>query len=106
MENKFEKVTVTQKANVYFDGKVNSRTVIKENGEKISLGFMVAGEYEFNTACKEVMEIIGGEMDAFVAGDDGWKTYPAGTSFSIPANSSFKARVKNFADYTCSFIDA
>ena len=41
-------VTVIKRANVYFGGKVTSRTVILENNEKKTLGFMQPGEYEFN----------------------------------------------------------
>lgn len=57
----FNNVTVVKKANVYFEGKVTSRTVLFENGEK-TLGLMMAGEYEFNTEASENMAILGGEM--------------------------------------------
>ena len=52
----FSNVKVVKKANVYFDGKVTSRTVIFEDGSKKTLGFMQAGEYEFNTGVEELME--------------------------------------------------
>ena len=42
----FKNVTVIKEANVYFDGKVTSRTVLFESGEKKTLGFMLAGEYD------------------------------------------------------------
>jgi hypothetical protein len=40
--DQFEKVTIVKKANIYFDGKVTSRTVLFENGEKKTLGIMAA----------------------------------------------------------------
>ena len=41
--DKFEKVTIVKKANIYYDGKVSSRTVLLENGEKKTLGIMLPG---------------------------------------------------------------
>jgi hypothetical protein len=32
--DQFDKVIIVKKANIYFDGKVTSRTVLFENGEK------------------------------------------------------------------------
>jgi len=42
--SEFKNVTVVQKANVYFDGKVTSRTVIFPDGSKKTLGIMLPGE--------------------------------------------------------------
>ena len=99
----FENVRVIKKANVYFDGKVTSRTVFFENNSKKTLGFMLAGEYEFNTVAQELMEVIGGEMDIMLKGETEYKTFAEGTSFVVPANSSFKIIVKKYADYCCSY---
>lgn len=101
----FNNVNVVKKANVYFDGKVTSRTIILENLEKKTLGFMIAGEYEFNTGVEEVMEVIGGEMDIMIKGESEYKTYTEGTSYTVPANSSFKIIVKKYVDYCCSYND-
>ncbi|HAN44837.1 MAG TPA: hypothetical protein DCP97_05535 [Ruminococcaceae bacterium] len=100
----FNNVAVVKKANVYFDGKVTSRTVIFENGEKKTLGFMQAGEYKFNTGDKEIMEILAGSIDVKIAGAEQFTTYQEGTSFEVPANSSFEITVPNFVDYCCSYI--
>jgi len=99
----FSNVKVVKKANVYFDGKVTSRTVIFEDGSKKTLGFMQAGEYEFNTGVEELMEVIGGEMDIMIKGETEYKTYTEGTSYVVPENSSFKIIVKSYADYCCSY---
>jgi purine/pyrimidine-nucleoside phosphorylase len=99
----FQNVRVVKKANVYFEGKVTSRTIYFENGVKKTLGFMLPGEYEFNTGAEEVMEILGGDMDVMVKGESEYTNYPEGKSFVVPANSSFKLIVKTYADYCCSY---
>ena len=53
----FENVTAVKKANVYFDGKVTSRTIIFADGSKKTLGVMLPGEYEFNTGAAETKEV-------------------------------------------------
>lgn len=100
----FDKVSVVKKSNVYFDGKVVSRTVLFADGTKKTLGFMQSGDYEFSTADKEVMELLGGSMEVQLKGETGWKTCKEGDSFMVPANSSFKLKVPEFADYCCSYI--
>ncbi len=100
----FDKVSVVKKSNVYFDGKVVSRTVLFADGTKKTLGFMQSGDYEFSTADKEVMELLGGSMEVQLKGETRWKTYKEGDSFMVPANSSFKLKVPEFADYCCSYI--
>lgn len=102
--DRFENVTIVKKANVYFDGKVTSRTVLFENGDKKTLGMMVPGEYEFGTAEKEIMEILAGELEVLLPGEDQWVTIVGGQSFEVPANSKFKLVVKELADYCCSYI--
>ncbi len=99
----FKNVSVVKKANVYFDGKVTSRTIMFENGEKKTLGFMLAGEYDFNTGAEELMEILGGEMDIMRRCDTEYKTYKTGESFVVAENSGFKIIVKEYADYCCSY---
>lgn len=99
----FKNATIIKKANVYFDGRVTSRTVLFQDGTKKTLGFMQSGEYEFNTDTEELMEIIGGEMDIMQKNETSFTTYKEGQSFVVPANSSFKIIVKSFSDYCCSY---
>lgn len=102
--SEFKNVTVVKKANVYFDGKVTSRTIVFADGTKKTLGFMLQGDFEFNTGAKEIMEVLGGEMDVLLPGATGWITVKAGASFEVPADSKFGVKVKHQADYCCSFI--
>lgn len=101
--SEFTNVTVIKKANVYFDGKVVSRTVVFADGSKKTLGFMQPGEYEFSTGDKEIMEIMSGELDVTLPGAAA-KAVKGGESFEVPAHAKFTMRVKTLADYCCSFI--
>jgi uncharacterized protein YaiE (UPF0345 family) len=47
--SEFKNVTVLKKANVYFAGKVTSRTIVFPDGTKKTLGIMFPGDYEFGT---------------------------------------------------------
>lgn len=102
--SEFKNVTAVKKANVYFDGKVTSRTIIFEDGERKTLGIMLPGDYEFGTGDKEIMEILGGSMDVKLPESDNFVTYKEGESFTVPANSKFSLVVKEVADYCCSYI--
>ncbi|MGX9728201.1 MAG: pyrimidine/purine nucleoside phosphorylase [Candidatus Electronema sp. VV] len=100
----FSNVTVLHKANIYFDGKVTSRTVVFADGSKKTLGIMLPGEYEFNTDAKELMEIHSGELDVLLPQNSGWQAVAGGQSFEVPAKSKFKMQVKAVTDYCCSFL--
>jgi uncharacterized protein YaiE (UPF0345 family) len=103
--SEFKGVTVVKEANVYFDGKVTSRTVVFDDGSKKTLGIMLPGEYEFNTGKKELMEIMSGEMEVLLPGENSWKSVTGGQAFDVAGNATFKLRVKTLSDYCCSFID-
>jgi uncharacterized protein YaiE (UPF0345 family) len=45
----FENITLIKAANIYFDGKVSSRTIEFPDGSKKTLGIMMVGDYEFDT---------------------------------------------------------
>jgi len=100
----FKNVTVIKKANVYFDGKVTSRTVLFPDGSKKTLGVMQPGVYEFSTGDKEIMEIMSGELDVLLPGETNWMTVRGGESFSVAANSKFTMKVKRLSDYCSLFI--
>ncbi len=100
----FTNVEVIKKANIYFDGKVTSRTIIFPDGSKKTLGIMMPGDYEFGTDDNELMEIQAGEMDVLLPGKSEWQTFIKGTSFEVPKDSSFKLQVKEVTDYCCSYF--
>lgn len=102
--SEFNNVTVVREANIYFDGKVTSRTVRFADGSRKTLGIMMPGDYEFGTQEKEIMEILAGELDVLLPGQSGWQTFKGGQSFEVPANAAFKLQVKKATDYCCSYI--
>jgi uncharacterized protein YaiE (UPF0345 family) len=101
--DQFDNVTIIKKANVYFDGRVTSRTIFFQDGTKKTLGFMQPGDYVFKTNQRELMEILDGEMDVLLPRHKEWKTVVAGQSFEVPANSSFKIKLGKAVDYCCSY---
>lgn len=100
----FEGVTVAKAANVYFDGKVTSRTVLFADGTRKTLGIMLPGDYEFGTAAAEVMEIQSGTLDVLLPGEATWKRIVGPSEFQVPANSKFGLKVHTVTDYICSYL--
>lgn len=101
----FSSVTVHTKANVYFDGRVVSHTVVLASGEKKTLGLIYAGEYHFGTGAPERMEIVAGECTVVLDGQTEIQSYPVGTHFDVPGNSGFTiAVVAGICEYICSFL--
>ena len=101
---KFENVTVLAKANVYFDGKVVSHSLLLANGSKKTLGLIYPGEYHFGTDAAERMDITAGLCKVKLDGSSDWKEYSAGSFFRVPAKSGFDIAVASgIAEYVCSF---
>jgi len=101
--SEFKQVTIIKKANVYFDGKVTSRTILFPDGTKKTLGIMLPGEYEFSTEDKEFMELLAGDLEVLLPGCDRWQSLQGGDSFEVPARSKFNLKVKSITDYCCSY---
>ena len=104
--SEFENVTAVKAANIYYDGKVTSRTLKFSDGSVKSLGIMLPGEYTFGTDLKEIMEIMAGELDIRLPGEENFKTLETPCSFEVPADSSFDLVIKTPTDYCCSYIKA
>lgn len=101
----FENVKVAREANVYFDGKVTSRTIYLADGTRKTLGVMLPGDYEFETAAAEEMDFSSGELDVLLPGADDWQRITGPQAFNVPANASFKLKVHEIANYCCSYFD-
>lgn len=102
--SEFSNVSVVKKANIYFGGKVASHTVNFADGSKKTLGVMQQGEYEFSTGAAEIMEILSGELEWRMKGDEQWQKVCGGESFQVPADSAFQMKVATVSDYCCSFL--
>ena len=99
----FGNVSVKKKANVYFDGKCVSHTVLLPNGTRSTIGVIFPSQLTFNTQAPELMEINLGVCKVRLAGETEWKTYSAGEKFTVPGNSSFDIEVLETLDYVCHF---
>lgn len=98
-------VTVHTKANVYFDGRVVSHTVLMPDGAKKTLGLIYPGTYHFGTAAPELMEIGAGTCRVTLDGTTTTTEYAAGTTFEVPGNSGFTIEVATgLCEYICSFL--
>lgn len=65
---------------------------------------MLPGEYTFNTADKELMEIIDGELEVLLPGSEQWLFVKGGESFDVAANAQFNIKIKKPTDYCCSYF--
>ena len=103
MSQQFENVTVNKQANIYFDGKCVSHTVLFADGSKKTIGVIFPSSLTFNTGAAEVMELNAGSCNIRLAGQTQWQTYAAGQRFNVPANSSFEIETLETLDYVCHF---
>lgn len=105
MPTQFDGVSAVCKANVFFDGKVVSHSILFADGSKKTLGLIYPGSYNFNTGAAERMEITSGTCTVRVKGEADWSTYTEDTAFEVPANSSFDIAVESgILQYICSFL--
>lgn len=102
--SEFNQVTIIKEANIYYEGKVTSRTLLFENGEKKTLGIMLPGDYTFGTDAKEIMEILQGDLAILLPGETNFKNITAPYTFEVPAKSSFSLKVSTVTDYCCSYL--
>ena len=94
------------KANVYFDGKVVSHSILFPDASKKTLGLIYPGKFHFGTDKAELMEIVAGACSVKLDGQATVTDYIAGQVFNVPAKSGFDIEVKNgICEYICSFID-
>lgn len=103
-DSEFSAVTIVKAANIYFDGKVTSRTVKFNDGTTKTLGIMLPGEYDFGTEAAELMEILAGDLEVKLQGSENWRSVSGGESFDVPANSRFQLEVTSVVDYCCSYL--
>lgn len=96
-------VSVSTKANVYFDGKCVSHGITFPDGTKKSVGVVLPATLTFNTGAAEIMECVAGGCEYKLAGTSEWVKSGPGERFSVPANSSFEIRVTEAYHYICHF---
>ncbi len=101
----FRGVTAPTKANIYFDGKVVSHTLLFPDGSKKTLGLIYPGQFHFNTDKAERMEIVAGKCTVRGTDQSNTGTFSAGQFFEVPAKSGFDIAVdQGICEYICSFL--
>ena len=101
--SQFDNVSVVKKANVYFDGKCVSHTVVLADGTKKTVGVILPSSLTFNTGAPEIMEGVGGSCRVRLKGESGWKSWGEGQSFGVPGDSSFEIACDEPYHYVCHF---
>src|SRR4051812_16278915 len=105
LPTQFAGVTVVTKANVYFDGKVVSHSVLFADGSKKTLGLIYPGSYHFGTGAPERMEIVAGTCKVVLDGQTESKGYGANEYFDVAGKSGFTIEVASgICEYICSFL--
>ena len=101
----FPNVTAVAKANIYFDGRVVSHTILSPDGSKRTLGLIYPGTYHFGTAAAELMQIVDGSCSIVLDGTEEKSAHGPGDEFRVPANSGVTITVGDgICPYVCSFL--
>lgn len=103
----FRNVTAVAKANVYFDGRVVSHSILLPDHSRKTLGLIYPGSFHFGTDKAERMEITAGACTVKLDGQKNATAYTAGQAFEVPAKSGFDVVVASgICEYVCSFLAA
>lgn len=97
-------INAETKANVYWEGKVTSRTCYRQDGSRFTLGIITAGSYTFDVGDKEVVQLISGAVEIILPGETEWHAVAAPDTFTVPANSAYQIRTSGVAEYLCDYI--
>ena len=104
-QHEYSGVTAIAKANIYFDGKVVSHSLVFQDGSRKTIGLIYPGAFHFGTNAAERMEIIAGACRVKLDGASDWKNFSGGQSFDVPAKSGFDIEVATgICEYVCSFL--
>ncbi len=104
MDKQIKNVDVTLSSNVYFDGKVISRTFYKENGDRFTLGVITPGTYKFDVGDKEIVRLITGTAEVSLPGDNEFHQVSAGETFVVPPESDYDIRTYGVVEYLCDYV--
>lgn len=99
----FTNVSVVKQGNVYFDGKCVSHSVLFPDGTKKTVGVILPSILTFNVGVPEIMEITSGTCRVKIGDETEFRTYAAGSQFSVPENGKFVIETDEVINYVCSF---
>ncbi len=102
--SQIDNVSVVSQANVYFDGKCVSYTLLTPDGSRKSVGVIFPAALTFGTGAPERMELVAGRCRVRLPGVEQWQEFSGGEEFSVPANSSFDIEVLETVHYLCHYL--
>jgi uncharacterized protein YaiE (UPF0345 family) len=101
----FPNVTAVTKANIYFEGRVVSHSLLFPDGSKKTIGLIYPGQFHFGTDKAERMEIIAGQCSVKLDGQNASQTCAGGSVFDVAAKSGFEINVASgICEYICSYL--
>lgn len=103
MSEQFNQVSVLKNANIFFDGKCVSHTVLFADGSKKTLGIIFPSSLTFTTKVAELMEITSGTCRVKIGTDTEWTTVDAGQEFQVAAGETFEIATDAILQYVCHF---
>jgi uncharacterized protein YaiE (UPF0345 family) len=98
----FDSVSVSKKANVFFDGKCVSHTVTLANGQRKSVGVILPSTLRFDLSTKEIMEVIDGTAFVVINGAPE-QVFSAGQCWEVEKGGYFIIRAEAPVHYVCHF---
>lgn len=105
MTERFDNVSVSLRANVYFDGRVSSRSVFFPDGTRKTLGVILPGTFEFDVANKEIVTLLRGNAEVLLPPEKKeWVKVTEGDSFTVIADSTYVIRCCEVVEYACNYI--
>lgn len=104
MSDFIKSVDVKTMVNLYCDGKVQSRTLRYSDGRVQTLGVYLPGDFEFHSDSEEKVLITAGCVEVFFPSDSDWRQVKTNETYNVPANTIFKVRCREIAEYICDFL--
>jgi uncharacterized protein YaiE (UPF0345 family) len=101
--SQFDQVSVVKQANVYFDGKCVSHTVVLTDGSRKTLGVILPSTLALHDRRAGSHGRRRRQLPRAPRDESQWTTYAAGESFSVPADSSFEIACDDPYHYVCHF---
>lgn len=98
----FDYVSVSKKANVYFDGKCVSHAITLADGTRKSVGVILPSTLRFDLNTREVMEVVDGTAYVSINGAPE-QAFTVGQSWTVEAGGYFIIRAELPVHYVCHF---
>ena len=102
----YNNVTINVEASISYDGRCTSHTILFEDGRHKTIGIILpcddtVDSYKFSTNTSEQIEIISGDCDVMVEGEEDFAYYGSGNSFFVQGDSSFQIKTHTIVQYIC-----